>query len=242
MPERHLSASKRKQQVSDLLLYISKFFCFLRDTAVSAFDSFCLSVFVRRSLGRIFAVAQMRTTAKHGFAAYSLEDSLQKENSRSLTCLYLSNFFKEIRPFPPLILLGLSVFVRRSLGRIFAVAQMRTTAKRSFAAYSLEDSLQKENSRFETCYTFLNFFGFCEIRPFPPLILLGLSMFARRSLGRIFAVAQMRTTAKPCFAAYSLEDSLQTKKEQARPVLFLFGAGNEIRTRDICLGKATLYH
>ena len=175
MPERHLSASKRKQQVSDLLLYISKFFCFLRDTAVSAFDSFCLSVFVRRSLGRIFAVAQMRTTAKHGFAAYSLEDSLQKENSR-----------------------------------------------------------------FETCYTFLNFFGFCEIRPFPPLILLGLSMFARRSLGRIFAVAQMRTTAKPCFAAYSLEDSLQTKKEQARPVLFLFVKGFQKRYPLVFINRSEL--
>ena len=119
----------------------------------------------------------------------------------------------EIRPFPPLIFLGLSVFVRRSLGRIFAVAQMRTTAKHGFAAYSLEDSLQKENSRFQTCYyTFLNFFY--EIRPFPPLILLGLSVYARRSLGRIFAVAQMRTTAKHGFAAYSLEDSLQ--KENSR--------------------------
>ena len=39
MPERHLSASKRKQQVSNLLLYISKFFL-KRDTAVSAFNSF----------------------------------------------------------------------------------------------------------------------------------------------------------------------------------------------------------
>ena len=52
------------------------------------------------------------------------------------------------------------------------------------------------------------------------LILLGLSVFVRRSLGRIFAIAQMRTTAKHGFAAYSLEDSLQTKKEQAKPVLF----------------------
>ena len=75
-------APKRKQQVSNLLLYISKFFCFLRDTAVSAFNSFCLSVFVRRSLGRIFVVAQMRTTAKHSFAAYSLEDSLQTKKNR----------------------------------------------------------------------------------------------------------------------------------------------------------------
>ena len=39
MSERHLSASKRKQQVSNLLLYISKFFL-KRDTAVSAFNSF----------------------------------------------------------------------------------------------------------------------------------------------------------------------------------------------------------
>ena len=75
-------APKRKQQVSNLLLYISKFFWFLRDTAVSAFDYFCLSVFLRRSLGRIFAVAQMRTTAKHGFAAYSLKDSLQTKKNR----------------------------------------------------------------------------------------------------------------------------------------------------------------
>ena len=101
---------------------------------------------------------------------------------------------------------------------------------------------QKENSRFETCYTFLNFFGFCEIRPFPPLILLGLSVFVRRSLGRIFAIAQMRTTAKRGFAAYSLEDSLQKENSRSLTCCFLFGAGNEIRTRDICLGKATLYH
>ena len=85
---------------------------------------------------------------------------LQKENSRSLTCLYLSNFFKEIRPFPPLILLDLSVYARRSLGRIFAIAQMRTTAKPCFAAYSLEDSLQKENSRSQTCLYLSKFFRF----------------------------------------------------------------------------------
>ena len=88
MSERHLSAPKRKQQVSNLLLYISKFFCFLRDTAVSAFDSFCLSVYARRSLGRIFATAQMRTTAKHGFAAYLLEDSLQKRKQQVLNLLF----------------------------------------------------------------------------------------------------------------------------------------------------------
>ena len=86
----------------------------------------------------------------------------------------------EIRPFPPLILLGLSVYARRSLGRIFAVAQMRTTAKHGFAAYSLEDSLKKENSRFETCYyTFLNFFY--EIRPFPPSIFLFVRVCAAES-------------------------------------------------------------
>ena len=39
MPERHLSAPKRKQQVSDLL-YFQIIFVFLRDTAVSAFNSF----------------------------------------------------------------------------------------------------------------------------------------------------------------------------------------------------------
>ena len=61
----------------------------------------------------------------------------------------------------------------------------------------------------------------CEIRPFPHLIFLGLSVYARRSLGRIFAVAQMRTTAKHGFAAYSLEDSLQKEKEQAKPAVFL---------------------
>ena len=65
-----------------------------------------------------------------------------------------------MRPFPPLILLGLSVFVRRSLGRIFAIAQMRTTAKHGFAAYSLEDSLQKENSRSLTCYIFKSYLFF----------------------------------------------------------------------------------
>ena len=89
-------APKRKQQVSDLL-YFQIIFVFLRDTAVSAFDSFYLSVYARRSLGRIFATAQMRTTAKHGFAAYSLEDSLQKENSRSLTCCFLFGAGNEIR-------------------------------------------------------------------------------------------------------------------------------------------------
>ena len=83
MPERHLSASKRKQQVSNLLLYLSKFyqfFCEIRPFPPSILLG--LSVFVRRSLGRIFAVAQMRTTAKQGFAAYSLEDSLQTKKNR----------------------------------------------------------------------------------------------------------------------------------------------------------------
>ena len=32
------------------------------------------------------------------------------------------------------------------------------------------------------------------------------------------------------------------KKRTGKTCSFLFGAGNEIRTRDICLGKATLYH
>ena len=32
------------------------------------------------------------------------------------------------------------------------------------------------------------------------------------------------------------------KDDRLLPVVFFIGAGNEIRTRDICLGKATLYH
>ena len=148
----------------------------------------------------------------------------------------------EIRPFPPSILFvcprmrggasagfSLSLKCERRQSKALPRTHSRTRSK-------------KKTAGLKPAYTFLNFFVFYEIRPFPPLILLSLSVYVRRSLGRIFAVAQMRTTAKPCFAAYSLEDSLQTKKEQARPVLFLFGAGNEIRTRDICLGKATLYH
>ena len=133
-------------------------------------------------------------------------------------------FFYEIRPFPPLILLGLSVYARRNLGRIFAVAQMRTTAKHGFAAYSLEDSLQTKKNR-QNLLFFKSYLFFYEIRPFPPLILLGLSVFVRRSLGRIFAIAQMRTTAKPCFAAYSLEDSLQKRKQQVSDLLFSFWSG-----------------
>ena len=125
------------------------FFVFLRDTAVSAFDSFCLSMYARRSLGRIFATAQMRTTAKHGFAAYSLEDSLQKENSRSQTCYIFKSylFFLRDTAVSAFDSFCLSVYARRSLGRIFAIAQMRTTAKHSFAAYSLEDSLQTKKNR-----------------------------------------------------------------------------------------------
>ena len=148
MPERHLSAPKRKQQVSDLLFF--KLYLFFYE--IRPFPPLILlglSVFVRRSLGRIFAVAQMRTTAKHGFAAYLLEDSLQTKKNRQNPLFFKSYlFFYEIRPFPPLILLVLSVYARRSLGRIFAIAQMRTTAKHGFAAYSLEDSLQKDTLLF----------------------------------------------------------------------------------------------
>ena len=128
----------------------SNHICFyLRDTVVSAFDSFCLSVYARRSLGRIFAVAQMRTTAKHSFAAYSLEDSLQKENSRSQTCYIFKSylFFLRDTAVSAFDSFCLSVYARRSLGRIFAIAQMRTTAKHGFAAYSLEDSLQRKKNR-----------------------------------------------------------------------------------------------
>ena len=38
------------------------------------------------------------------------------------------------------------------------------------------------------------------------------------------------------FTAYNRKD------DRLLPVVFFIGAGNEIRTRDICLGKATLYH
>ncbi len=140
-------APKRKR-TGKTCCFLNHICFFLRDTAVSAFNSFCSSVYARRSLGRIFAVAQMRTTAKPCFAAYSLEDSLQtKKNRQNLLYFQIIFVFYEIRPFPLLILLGLSVLVRRSLGRIFAVAQMRTTAKPCFAAYSLEDSLQTKKNR-----------------------------------------------------------------------------------------------
>ena len=107
LPRTPSRTRSKKKNSRSLTCYIFKsYLFFLRDTAVSAFDFFCLSVYARRSLGRIFAVAQMRTTAKHSFAAYSLEDSLQKENSRSLTCYIFKSylFFYEIRPFPPSIL------------------------------------------------------------------------------------------------------------------------------------------
>ena len=81
LPRTH-SRTRSKQKRTGKTCCFSNHICFLRDTAVSAFNSFCLSVFVRRSLGRIFAVAQMRTTAKHGFAAYSLENPLQTKKNR----------------------------------------------------------------------------------------------------------------------------------------------------------------
>ena len=176
MPERHLSASKRKQQVSNLLLYISKFFCFLRDTAVSAFNSFCSSVYARRSLGRIFAVAQMRTTAKHGFAAYSLENSLQtkKEQAKPAILQKPPLCFFEIRPFPHSIL--------------FVCPCMRGGASAGFS----------------------------------------LSLKCERRQSYALPRTPSRTRSK--------------QKRTGKTCSFLFGAGNEIRTRDICLGKATLYH
>ena len=75
------------------------------------------------------------------------------------------------------------------------------------------------------------------------------SLFTRRRLGRIFAIAQMRTTAKHSFAAYSLEDSLQTKKN--RQNLFFFvcqGISKKIpfsfyqQKRTYSLKPYTVYH
>ena len=88
-------APNKKEQAKPAVF--SNHICFfLRDTAVSAFDSFCLSVYTRRSLGRIFAVAQMRTTAKQSFAAYSLEDSLQTKKNRQ-NLLYFQIVFVFLR-------------------------------------------------------------------------------------------------------------------------------------------------
>ena len=178
----------------------------------------------------------MRTTAKQSFAAYSLEDSLQKENSRSTNLLYFQIIFVFLRDTAVSAFdsFCLSVFVRRSLGRIFAIAQMRTTAKHGFAAYSLEDSLQKRKQQVSNLPFFQIIFVFSyEIRPFPPLILLGLSVYARRSLGRIFATAQMRPTAKHSFAAYSLEDSLQTKKNRQNLFFFVWSGKRDSNSRHL---------
>ncbi len=148
----------------------------------------------------------------------------------------------EIRPFPPLIFLGLSVFVRRSLGRIFAVAQMRTTAKHGFAAYSLEDSLQKENSRSLTCH----------ISRAAPLFFRDTAVSAFNSFGSIrvctaeprpdFRCRSNANDGKALLCRVLTRGLAPNKKRTGKTCSFLFGAGNEIRTRDICLGKATLYH
>ena len=148
----------------------------------------------------------------------------------------------EIRPFPPSILFvcpymrgGASAGFSLSLKceRRQSIALPRTHSRTRF---------KKKTAGLKPAILQKPPLCFFEIRPFPPLILLGLSVFVRRSLGRIFAVAQMRTTAKHGFAAYSLEDSFQKENSRSETCCFLFGAGNEIRTRDICLGKATLYH
>ena len=166
----------------------------------------------------------------------------KKEQAKPAVFLIIFVFSYEIRPFPPLILLGLSVFVRRNLGRIFAIAQMRTTAKHSFAAYSLEDSLQKENSRSLTCYIFKSYLFFYEIRPFPPSILFVCPcMRGGASAGFSLSLKCERRQSKALPRTHS---RTRSKKKTAglQTCCFLFGAGNEIRTRDICLGKATLYH
>ena len=147
----------QKENSRSLTCCFSNYICFfLRDTAVSAFNSFGV---IRVCAAEPRPDFRYRSNANDGKAwlCRVLTRELAPNKKRTgKTCCFSKHicFFYEIRPFPPLILLGVSVYARRSLGRIFAVAQMRTTAKHGFAAYSLEDSLQKENSRFQTCYTF----------------------------------------------------------------------------------------
>ena len=106
MPERHLSASKRKQQVSNLLLYLSKFFGFLRDTAVSAFNSFG---FIRVCTAEPRPDFRYRSNANDGKALLCrvLTRGLapkRKQQVSNLLFFKLYLFFYEIRPFPPSIL------------------------------------------------------------------------------------------------------------------------------------------
>ena len=170
---------------------------------------------------------------------------LQKENSRSLTCRYtFLNFFVFLRDT------AVSAFNSFGFIRVCAAEprpdfRYRSNAndgKAQLCRVLIRGLVPKRKQQVSNLLYFQIIFAFLRDTAVSAFDSFCLSVYVRRSLGRIFAVAQMRTTAKPCFAAYSLEDSLQTKKEQAKPVLFLFGAGNEIRTRDICLGKATLYH
>ena len=51
----------------------------------------------------------------------------------------------------------------------------------------------------------------------------------------------LQTLALPLgYSAFSAVPRRQNKKEKTAQIFF--GAGNEIRTRDIHLGKVTLYH
>ncbi len=79
-----------------------------------------------------------------------------------------------------------------------------------------------------------------EILPFPPFTLL-VVLFLFGGIPRQTSSKLRFSGAELCEFGHFLV-SRSIKKEQVSNLFFFYGAGNEIRTRDVYLGKVTLYH
>ena len=80
-----------------------------------------------------------------------------------------------------------------------------------------------------------------EILPFPPFTLL-VVLFPFGGIPRQTSSELRSSGAELCEFGFSLVSRSIRKPTRNFPCRFSYGAGNEIRTRDVYLGKVTLYH
>ena len=97
---------------------------------------------------------------------------------------------------------------------------MRTTAKHGFAAYSLEDSLQKENSRFKTCYIFKSYLLFLRDTAVSAFNSFGFIRVCTAEPRPDFRYRSNANDGKAKLCRVPTRGLAPNKKEQAKPVLF----------------------
>ena len=147
----------------------------------------------------------------------------------------------EIRPFPPSILFvcpclcggasagfSLSLKCERRQSMALPRTHSRTCSKKKTAGF--KPAIFPNHICFlrVTAVSTFNSFGFirvCAAEPRPD-----------------FRCRSNANDGKAWLCRVLTRGLAPNKKRTGKTCSFLFGAGNEIRTRDICLGKATLYH